>query len=256
MDRDSIAPVGRLRVGTSGYDYGHWKGRFYPPDVAKKQWFSFYASKFDTVEINATFYRLPAPEVFDRWRELAPAGFTYALKFSRYGTHLKHLKDPEDTLAAFVERAERLGPALGPILVQLPPRWKVNPARLESFMRVAPTRHRWAVEFRDPSWLCRDVFRILRLHGAALCIHDLLPDHPIETTADWAYIRFHGHVPGGRYGARRLMLAVHVIERFLGEGLDVYAYFNNDARAHAVRDAQQLKRLLGGGGPAEGSGEL
>jgi uncharacterized protein YecE (DUF72 family) len=246
MHGDSAAARERLRVGTSGYDYEHWKGHFYPSDLPKTKWLEFYASHFDTVEINATFYGLPAPHTFDHWRELAPAGFLYALKFSRYGSHLKHLKDPEETVALFVERAERLRDALGPILVQLPPRWKANPDRLAAFLEAAPTRHRWAVEFRDPSWLCPEVFQILRDHRAALCIHDLLPDHPIETTADWAYVRFHGHVPGGEYGARRLMLAVHVIERFLGDGLDVYAYFNNDAEAHAVQDARELKRLLGG----------
>jgi uncharacterized protein YecE (DUF72 family) len=241
--------LGRLRVGTSGYVYGHWKDRFYPADLPEKEWLAFYASHFDTVEVNATFYGLPDAETFDHWREVAPAGFIFALKFSRYGSHLMHLKDPEESVSRFVERAEHLRAALGPILVQLPPRWNANPTRLEAFLEAAPTRHRWAVEFRDPSWLCPEVFRVLRDHRAALCIHDLLPDHPLETTTDWSYIRFHGHVPGGRYGARHLMLAVRVIERFLGDGLDVYAYFNNDAEGRAVQDAQELKRLLGDAGP-------
>lgn len=245
MGGDVGSAVGRLRVGTSGYDYSHWRDRFYPPDLPKKEWLSFYAARFDTVEINATFYRLPRPETFDRWAGLAPPGFTYALKFSRYGSHLKHLKDAAQTVGLFLDRAERLGPTLGPILVQLPPRWNVDPARLEAFLEVAPKRHRWALEFRHPSWLCPEVLRILRRHRAALCIHDMLQDHPVETTADWAYIRFHGHVPGGRYGPRRLMRAVHVVERFLGDGLDVYAYFNNDAHGNAVRDALDLERLLG-----------
>jgi uncharacterized protein YecE (DUF72 family) len=250
---DAAPAFGRLRVGTSGYDYGHWKGHFYPADLAGEERLAFYAGHFETVEINATFYGLPQPETFDRWRDVAPAGFVYSLKFSRYGSHLKHLKDPEETVSNFVERAERLRATLGPILVQLPPRWHADPDRLDAFLGAAPTRHRWAVEFRDPSWLCDEVFGVLRAHGAALCIHDLLPEHPLETTSDWTYIRFHGHVPGGEYGARRLMLAVRVIERFLGDGLDVYAYFNNDAEGRAIRDARELKRVLGDLGPAQRS---
>jgi uncharacterized protein YecE (DUF72 family) len=242
-------PFGRLRIGTSGYQYGHWQSRFYPAALPQREWFAFYARHFDTVEINATFYRLPDAATFDRWREAAPKHFVYALKFSRYGSHLKHLKDPEETIGLFLERAERLDGLLGPVLVQLPPRWKADVPRLRAFLAAAPKRHRWAVELRDPSWLCDEVLDALREYGAALCIHDLLPDHPVESTTDWAYFRFHGHVPGGRYGSRRLMLAVRVIERFLGEGRDVFAYFNNDMQGHAVRDALELKRLLGDMGP-------
>jgi len=240
-----VTPMGRLRIGTSGYQYAHWKARFYPVDLPKKEWLAFYATHFDTVEINATFYRLPASGTFDRWSQVAPTDFVYALKFSRYGSHMKHLKDPEETIGRFLEVGERLGVSLGPILVQLPPHWRVDAPRLRAFLGAAPRRHRWAFEFRDPTWLCDDVFEVLRDHGAALCIHDLLPDHPVASTADWVYIRFHGHVPGGRYGAHLLMLAVRVIERFLGEGRDVYAYFNNDRQGYAVLDALELGRLLG-----------
>jgi uncharacterized protein YecE (DUF72 family) len=244
------APFGHIRIGTSGYQYAHWRGRFYPAKLPQREWLAFYAAHFDTVEINATFYRLPDASTFERWRDVAPEGFTYALKFSRYGSHLKHLREPEESIGQFLERAERLGERLGPILVQLPPRWRVDAQRLESFLANAPRRHRWAVEFRDPSWLRDDVLAILHDHGAALCIHDLIPDHPVRATADWVYVRFHGHVAGRRYGARRLMLAVHVIERFLEEGRDVFAYFNNDFRGYAVRDALQLERLLGASPPA------
>ncbi len=242
MSRASSA--GQLRVGTSGYQYDHWRGRFYPPDLRKEEWLTFYATRFETVEINNTFYGLPAAATFDTWRRRVAESFTYALKFSRYGSHLKHLKEPEHTIGRFLERAERLRGSLGPILVQLPPRWKVNVPRLEAFLAAATPSHRWAMEFRDRSWLCDDVLGILRDHGAALCIHDLIEHHPVDVTAHWVYMRFHGTVPGGRYGRRELSVRVPLIKTFLRRGLDVFVYFNNDAMGHAVRDAVELKRLV------------
>ncbi len=235
---------GRLRIGTSGYEYADWKGRFYPPDLARREWFSFYAATFDTVEVNASFYRLPSSEVFDRWRARAQAGFLYALKFSRYGTHLKRLLDPEQTIGLFLERAERLGPHLGPVLVQLPPRWKVDAERLDRFLQAAPRRHRWAVELRDPSWLHPDVYTVLERHRAALVVHDLLPRHPRVPTAGWTYLRFHGVAYGGSYSPQKLAAEARRIRAELGAGRDVYAYFNNDRRAAAVHDARRLRRLV------------
>jgi uncharacterized protein YecE (DUF72 family) len=232
---------GRLRVGTSGYQYGHWRRRFYPERLAKREWFAHYAERFDTVEINSTFYRLPEAAVFDAWRESAPAGFCFALKFSRYGSHLEHLKHPVDSIGAFLERARHLRDRLGPILVQLPPRWAPDAERLARFLAAAPRERRWAVEFRDARWLCEPVFAVLRAHGAALCLHDLIEDHPRELTADWAYLRFHGGPRGGGYSPQQLAAEARRIERYRARGLDVYAYFNNDLRAHAVRDAAALR---------------
>jgi uncharacterized protein YecE (DUF72 family) len=166
------------------------------------------------------------------------------LKFSRYGSHWKHLRDPGQTLGRFLTAARRLGPCLGPILIQLPPRWRVDAERLSAFLEAAPASRRWAVEFRDPTWLCEDVFAILRRHNAALCVHDLIDRHPVVVTADWVYLRFHGAVPGGRYGPRRLSTKAGLIGDFLQDGLDVFAYFNNDMEGHAVRDASLLKRLV------------
>jgi uncharacterized protein YecE (DUF72 family) len=144
------------------------------------------------VEINNTFYRLPQAHTFDAWRVQAPADFCYALKFSRYATHFKHLKEPHEPIKRFLERADQLGKCLGPILVQLPPRWHVDTERLVGFLQAAPRLHRWAVEVRDPRWLCDEVYGVLRAHGAALCIHDALADHPQVLTTDWVYWRFHG----------------------------------------------------------------
>ena len=153
-------------IGTSGYQYDDWRGRFYPSELPKSAWFAYYAEHFDAVELNATFYRLPEAATFERWRAAAPEGFRYALKFSRYGTHLKKLKDAADTIGLFIARARLLGSSLGPILVQLPPRWDVNVDRLEAFLEAAPKQYRWAIEFRDPSWLCEQVYALLRKHGA------------------------------------------------------------------------------------------
>ena len=146
---------GELRIGTSGYHYDHWKGVFYPEDLPKTEWFSYYARQFDTVEINNTFYRLPEATTFEAWRRQAPKGFCYALKFSRYGSHIVRLKKPRDTIGKFLKRADRLGEFLGPILVQLPPNWKADPERLAAFLKAAPNDYRWAVEFRDRSLALR-----------------------------------------------------------------------------------------------------
>jgi uncharacterized protein YecE (DUF72 family) len=234
------------RIGTSGYQYNHWKGIFYPEDVRKQDWFAHYAMHFDTVEINNTFYNLPKADTFDQWHGRARPGFRYALKFSRYGTHMKKLKDPAASIGAFLERAERLKAYLVPILVQLPPKWGVNPERLATFFENAPARHRWTVEFRESAWLCDDVYQILQAHNAALCIHDMLADHPRRLTADWTYVRFHGVNYGGSYDPQRLSDWGQWIKRRLSDHLDVYAYFNNDVQGHAVQNALDLRRLVMG----------
>ncbi|MBS3735129.1 MAG: DUF72 domain-containing protein [Phycisphaerae bacterium] len=233
-----------LHVGTSGWQYRHWKGVFYPEDIAKKQWFAHYAGTFDTVEINNTFYNLPKAETFDQWRARTPAGFTFTLKFSRYGSHLKRLKDPAGSIGTFLDRAERLGEALGPILVQLPPNFKPNADRLAAFLDAAPQRHRWAVEFRNSEWLCETIYDVLGDHNAALVIHDLIDDHPRVVTADWVYLRFHGAGDGGNYTHQALSAAARRIKKHLAAGRRVYAYFNNDAHGHAVANAQDLRRYV------------
>lgn len=237
---------GNFRVGTSGYQYDHWKELFYPADLPRSAWFAFYARHFDTVEINNTFYRLPGSNVFDAWRSAAPPGFLYALKLSRYGTHRKRLKEPKQSVDLFVSRARRLRGTLGPILVQLPPHWRVNVERLEGFLSVAPRSLRWTVEFRDPSWLCEPVFERLAAHNVALCIHDIIPDHPCRVTADFTYLRFHGRRYHGSYTPRALAAQARRIREFLDSGLDVYAYFNNDIGGHAVRNALDLRRYVEG----------
>jgi uncharacterized protein YecE (DUF72 family) len=236
---------GRLHLGTSGFHYPHWRGVFYPPDLAPDAWLPFYARHFGAVELNSTFYRLPATEVFDHWRAATAAGFLFALKFSRYGSHLKHLREPRRTIPPFVARARHLGAQLGPVLVQLPPHWHADPQRLDAFLAEAPRDLRWAVEVRDPAWLDEAVFTVLAAHGAALCVHDLLPAHPRRLTADWVYRRFHGDHYQGSYSAAQLQAAAAEIDGWLAQGIDCYAFFNNDQDGHAVANAHELGRLLG-----------
>jgi uncharacterized protein YecE (DUF72 family) len=221
----------------------------YPAGLPQREWLAHYATVFDTVEVNNTFYRLPAPGTVEEWAATAPARFTFALKLGAFGSHRMKLRDAESWLPNHLDRAQRLGPKLGPTLVQLPPRWRRDVDRLDTFLSVAPASMRWAVELRERSWLHDSVYEVLRHHGAALCVHDLLPGHHWERTTDWTYIRFHGpdaveHRYQDRYGGRRLWRTADRLASWLDDGCDVYAYFNNDHRAHAVEDARWLAERL------------
>lgn len=241
-----------VRVGCSGWSYRDWRGVVYPADLPQRRWFEHYQQLFDTVELNATFYRLPRPSTVDGWAAAAKPGFLFAVKVGAFGSHRMKLRDAASWLPNHLDRVERLGPHLGPNLVQLPPRWRRAPARLDEFLAAAPTALRWAVELREASWLHDDVFDVLRRHGAALCIHDLLPDHPFELTTTWTYVRFHGPDAltrryHGAYGRRRLDTWARRLGDVIADGHDVYAYFNNDWYGHAVTDATYLRSALGAG---------
>jgi uncharacterized protein YecE (DUF72 family) len=251
------AGSGRARVGCSGWNYRDWRGPVYPPELPARRWFEHYAGLFDTVELNTTFYRLPAPATVDRWAEQAPVDFVYSVKLGQFGSHRMKLRDPEGWLGHHTERLDRLGPHAGPTLVQLPPRWRRDVARLDHFLTVAGRGRRWAVEVRDPSWLHDDVYDCLRRHGAALCLHDLLADHPWVLTASWTYLRFHGpHATedpyAGRYTGRRLWRVADALGEVLDGGGDVYAYFDNDRHGDAVVDATWLRDRLHAGGRGDG----
>lgn len=240
-------------MGCSGWNYRDWRGLVYPEGLPARRWFEHYATRFDTVELNTTFYRLPAEATVERWAAQAPDGFTYAVKLGQFGTHRMKLRDPAGWLPNHLDRLDRLGDHAGPTLVQLPPRWRRDVGRLDELLTVAGTKRRWAVELRDPTWLHDDVFDCLERHGAALCIHDLLPGHPWLLTAGWTYLRFHGpdavSAPyQGRYGGRRLWRVAEWLDRVLAGGEDVYAYFNNDWHANAVADATWLRDRLDGRG--------
>jgi len=238
-----------IRIGTSGWVYPHWRDIFYPADLRQADWFSHYASHFDTVEINNTFYRLPSEAAFARWREQAPAGFLYAVKASRYLTHLKKLKEPRVPLQNFFACAAHLGAAFGPVLYQLPPRWQLDLPRLRDFLSALPPGRRHVFEFRDPSWLVEPVYRLLERRGAALCLHDLPPlSVPSRVTAPFVYLRYHGdRAHAGDYPSAELERQARRIAAWQRAGLDVYAFFNNDVECFAVRNALQLKMLLNQG---------
>jgi uncharacterized protein YecE (DUF72 family) len=241
--------TGRLAVGCSGWSYPDWRGAVSPADLPKTRWFEHYATIFDTVELNNTFYRLPNEAKVAKWAESAPPGFVFSVKLGAFGSHRMKLRDPERWLARHVSVFGALGDHLGPTLVQLPPRWRRDVDRLDAFLRAAPRSMRWAVEVRDPSWLHPSTYAVLRRHAAALCIHDLVANHPVEMTASWTYIRFHGpeaveHPYRGRYGAERLTPWSERINVWLRARSDVYAYFNNDYEGHAVADATTLRQLV------------
>lgn len=222
-------------------------GVFYPEGTATSQMLAFYQRYFNTVEVNNSFYRLPTDAAFDTWRETTPDSFRFAVKASRFITHMKKLKDPDSSSAKFFAGAERLEKKLGPVLFQLPPRWKVNLERFYGFLKALPGGHEYVFEFRDESWLIKEVFDLLREHNAAFCMHDFEDMKiPQAITADFAYIRFHGPTSAKYAGSYSTPQLRAWAERFTDWGVrEVYAYFNNDPGGAAVRNALKLKELLG-----------
>jgi uncharacterized protein YecE (DUF72 family) len=240
-----------IRIGCSGWNYAHWRNDvFYPPRLPSRAWLQFYAERFDTVELNTTFYRLPRREVVARWAREAPTGFLFAAKVSRYVTHIKRLADVGDHLPLLLERIEPLAEAceLGPLLWQLPPTFKRDDERLAAALDAAPTGFRHAFEFRHESWFTDDVMAILRAHGAALVVADRPEIHSFQTdtqTADFMYVRFHYGTRGrrGNYAPTELEDWARRISAWAGAG-DVYAYFNNDWEGFAPANALSLRSLL------------
>ena len=238
-----------MRVGTSGWVYPHWRGRFYPADLPQTRWLEYYAARFDTVELNNPFYRQPSRAQFARWRRSVPPEFAYAVKLNRFITHIKRLNVDAATVARSYDTVAGLGPALAAMLVQLPPRMKFDHARFDAFMRaVARRRRRHALEPRDASWLTDEALAVLRRHDVALCIIDT-PRWPTRfaVTAGLVYLRFHG--PGRLYASSydddRLREWAERIRGWRDEGRDVLAYFNNDEKGYAPQDALRLRDLVG-----------
>jgi uncharacterized protein YecE (DUF72 family) len=251
-------------VGTSGWQYRHWRERFYPAGVAQRSWLEFYARRFATVESNNAFYRLPEPKTFAAWAERTPDDFVFAVKVSRYLTHIRRLRDPAEPVARFVDHARHLGDKLGPVLLQLPPNLRRSTddlaTTLARFAREGPNI-RVAVEFRHDSWFTDDVRALLEDHGAALCLADgsltTKPDRKIHgvmspewRTAEWGYVRFHhgAATPDPCYGRRALSTWADRLGELYGPGADVFVYLNNDGAACAVRDARVFARLAGRAG--------
>jgi uncharacterized protein YecE (DUF72 family) len=238
------APV---RIGCSGWEYKHWAGDFYPAGLPRPRWFAHYAARFDTVEINNSFYRLPPPQTVEQWRARTPPGFLYAWKASRYLTHLKRLIDPEEPVANVFDRAERLGPHLGPVLYQLPPRFCANLDRLARFLALLPPDRLHALEFRDPSWYAPDVLRLLDRPHLTLCLHDMTGSATERLgIGGFVYLRLHGATGryDGGYADDQLADWAGWLDEHQCAGRPAFVYFNNDVGGHAPRDAVRLRDLL------------
>jgi len=234
----------RAWVGTSGWVYRHWRGTVYPEGVPQRAWLEMYAGRFPTVEINASFYRLPFPATFDRWRTATPDGFLFAVKASRYLTHIRRLDDPRDPLERFWTSARTLGPKLGPVLVQLPPRFDVDAARLRAFLRAMPADMRAAFEFRDRSWDTGEVRGLLDQARAAWVLADRPGWHvPLHVTGGWSYVRFHQGRPRSPWYPREKLR--RWADKLAGLAADdLFVYFNNDQEGAAASDARTLTAML------------
>jgi uncharacterized protein YecE (DUF72 family) len=235
-------------IGTSGWTYDGWRGPFYPKGVPKKSWLAWYAGQFPTTEINGSFYRTPSLEAVRSWREQTPAHFLFAWKASKFITHWKRLSENCASSIELMEtRLKVLGPKLGPVLFQLPARFKADLERLASFLEMLPGKRCYAFEFRDASWYTKTIFDVLRNHGVSLC----LSDHrdapaPWEVTASHVYVR--GHGPTGeyhsRYSRKTLSEWAAKIRGWKHRGLDVFCYFDNDQKSAAPKDARALMEML------------
>ncbi|MBW4459223.1 MAG: DUF72 domain-containing protein [Nodosilinea sp. WJT8-NPBG4] len=236
-----------LEIGTSGWNYKHWVERFYPAKLPSKQQLGFYAQHFSTVEVNFSFYRLPPRSTFATWHDQTPDDFLFAVKASRYLTHLKKLKDPQEPLARLIEAACGLQEKLAVILFQFPPNWHLDLERLEAFLEVLQSYQncRYTMEFRHPSWLIPKVYEQLERSQLALCL-PISPTVPLDVrlTALWTYLRFHHGQSAIAYDQSELMRWAEQIQSFLAQNIDVYAYFNNDAEGYALQNANELKKLM------------
>ncbi len=243
-----------LWIGTSGWQYAHWRGGLYPRGMGTAHWFDRYAESFHTVELNVTFYRQPRPAVFEGWARRAPDGFLFAVKASRFLTHIRRLRDPRDSLDRLMEGASRLGPHLGPILIQLPPDMRAEPGRLAETLDAFPRGVRVTVEPRHESWFTPEVRAMLLEREAALCWADRrgarTPVEPAWATARWGYVRFHAGraTPPGCYGERSLATWLQRVRVAWPREADVFLYWNNDGNGCAPRDAARFAALAGQAG--------
>jgi uncharacterized protein YecE (DUF72 family) len=239
---------GEVRIGTSGWHYGHWIGPFYPKGTRKTDLLKVYAESFDTAEINNTFYSLPSEATVKSWAADTPAGFRFAVKASRYLTHMRKLKEPKASSEKLFQAIAPLGRKLGPVLLQLPPNWKPNPERLDEALAAMP-KGRYAVELRDERWLIDEVFQVLERHRAALCLYDYAGRRSTErVTGDFVYLRLHGpneEAYTGSYSGQALAARAREVAGWRDDGLDVFVYFDNDEAGHAALNARDLKDKLG-----------
>ena len=236
-----------IHIGTSGWSYDHWKGPFYPGDLPNSRMLEYYAQHFRSVEINSSFYRLPEKKTLQHWYECTPNDFLFSAKASRYITHMKKLREPNKTVPPFLKRISTLNGKLGPILFQLPPRWRFNEARLREFLGSLSKEFRYAFEFRDHGWLNPRTFELLAQHNMSFCIYELEGfTTPAEITADYIYVRLHG--PGdayqGSYTDKALAGWAGTFMDRARQGKTVYCYFDNDQLGYAAKNAARLRNIL------------
>lgn len=237
----------KIYIGTSGWSYKHWDEVFYPEYVKENERLKFYGAQFNTVEINTTFYHLPKEKAVKNWRESVSSDFIFSVKASRYITHVKRLKDPQEGLLHFYQAIRFLKEKTGPILFQLPPSFEKDLVRFTSFLKELKKKFRYTFEFRNKSWFCDEVYEELYKHNCALCISDLDGYlSPLEVTSDFVYLRLHGPrlAYKGAYGKRRLLTWKKRIKAWNETGKDVYCYFDNDEKSYAIQDAHMLNELL------------
>lgn len=238
-----------LRVGTSGWQYREWRGPFYPAELPQRLWLEHYSSRFGAVEVDSVFYRLPEASTFRDWASRTPEGFTMAVKASRYLTHVRRLREPEEPVRRLLERVGELGEKLGPVLLQLPPDLRFAPERLDAALACFPPSVRVAVELRHPSWFVEETWELLSDHRAAFCLADRRgPITPLRRTARWTYLRLHEGLasPSPCYGRAALASwAGRLRDRWPARS-DAYVFFNNDQRCCAVRNAEAFSRLASG----------
>jgi uncharacterized protein YecE (DUF72 family) len=237
----------KINIGTSGWNYKHWRGWFYPEDLPQKQWLNFYIKKFKTVELNNSFYRLPTKEVFQKWKASVPGDFIFSVKGSRYLTHMKKLNDPEDSLKDFIANVKGLGNKSGPVLFQLPPGWALNIERFTAFLKALPKKFKFTFEFRNSSWWNDEVYSLLKKYNAAFCIFELGGVlSPKEVTADFIYIRLHG--PGGKYQGDYSSTVLSGWSDFFkscrNQAEEIFCYFDNDQNAYAAKNALELIQIV------------
>ncbi len=238
---------GKIYIGTSGWQYKHWKGSFYPIELKLSEHFNFYSRLFGTVEINNSFYKLPSETTFTHWKETAPENFVYAVKANRFITHMKKLKDPVASIEKFFRNVDYLEHTLGPILFQLPPRWRCNENRLHDFLQVLPSGYQYAMEFRESSWYNERIYELLKAHNVAFCIYEL--EHhqsPCITTASHIYVRLHG--PGrkyeGKYSSDSLKNWASQCKKWIAVGKDIFFYFDNDQHGYAAENALYFREVM------------
>jgi len=246
-------PKGKLFIGTSGWAYGHWDGIFYPKDLPVKDKLKYFSKYFKTVEINYSFYHLPRPTTYQNWYNQTPEDFIFAVKASRFITHIKRLQGVKEAWKTFLENALYLKEKLGPILFQFPPSFRANEIkikRLEDFLKlITKNKLQYAFEFRHKSWCDKKVYNLLKKYKAAWVIADS-PSYPKseEVTTDFIYVRMHGSkvLFSSKYTKKKLQVLSEKIKKYLKQGLNVYVYFNNDAMGYAIENAKELLKLCEG----------